>query len=157
MTHKHTMLQWNWQDSSKADVRTAHLRANTSQSPPRRSPESGPAAEAVKQTKEFPAVTSAFPLSWNTRQKVDAHSKDSHEIVAIDIFCFPPLFFFFFLHFQMFSFVRSGSNDTSGTWQESQMRVKKSLELSSVVESLVSLLLPSSDQSPGVGIFMGLW
>lgn len=57
----------------------------------------------------------------------------------------------------MFSVVRSGSNDTSETWQESQMRVKKSLELSSVVESLVSLLLPSSDQSPGVGIFMGLW
>lgn len=34
MTHKHTLYHWNWQDSGKADVRTAHLRANTPRSPP---------------------------------------------------------------------------------------------------------------------------
>lgn len=53
--------------------------------------------------------------------------------------------------------VRSGGNNTSGTWQESQTSEKKSLARSSVVESLVSLLLPSSDQSAGVGVFMGAW
>lgn len=57
----------------------------------------------------------------------------------------------------MFSVVRSGGNNTSGTWQESQTSEKKSLDGGYVVESLVSLLLPSSDQSPGPGIFMGLW
>lgn len=47
----------------------------------------------------------------------------------------------------MFSFVRSGGNNTSRTWQELQISEKKSLDRGSVVESLVSLLLPNSDQS----------
>lgn len=55
----------------------------------------------------------------------------------------------------MFSVVRSGGNDTSGTWHGSQN--EREGVVRAVVESLASLLLPSSDQSQQVGLFMRPW